>query len=242
MDAGLVWTNAGAKPLDEYLDLYAKSLRIAHLTARQYDAHSRVFASVTHSWTRPEEPRFYAGRDVLDGLVARSKEGGDFDWGVAHHPYPQSLLVPETWRDEEAVDSPDSPLVTFKNLGVLVDWARQPANRFNGQTVRDIYLTEQGFHSRDYSDRQLELQAAALAYAWRQLAKHPEIKAMHYHNWIDNRHEGGLRIGLRKFPDDTEDPGGVKPIWRLYRALGGPHEAAAARFADEHIGTLNEER
>src|SRR5690606_14233096 len=100
--------------------------------------------------------------DVLDGLVARSKEGGDFDWGVAHHPYPQSLLVPETWRDEEAVDSPDSPLVTFKNLGVLVDWARQPANRFNGQTVRDIYLTEQGFHSRDYSDRQLELQAAAL--------------------------------------------------------------------------------
>lgn len=227
VDAGLVWTNAGKKTLDEFLDLYAKSLRIAHLTARQYDAHSRVFASVTHSWTRPEEPRFYAGRDILNGLVARSKAGGDFDWGVAHHPYPQSLFAPETWRDEEAIDSPDSPLVTFKHLSVLVDWTRDPVNRFNSETVRDIYLTEQGFNSRDYSDHELELQAAALAYAWRQLIKHPEIKGMHYHNWIDNRHEGGLKIGLRKFPDDADDPGGVKPIWRLYRELGGPNEAAA---------------
>lgn len=235
VDAGLVWTNAGKKLLDEFLDLYAKSLRVAHLTARQYDAHSRVFASVTHSWTRPEEPRFYAGRDVLDGLVARSKAGGDFDWGVAQHPYPQSLFAPETWRDEEAIDSPDSPLVTFKNLGVLVDWARDPTNRFHGETVRDLYLTEQGFNSRDYSDRELELQAAGLAYAWKQLVKHPEVKAMHYHNWIDNRHEGGLRIGLRKFPDDANDPGGVKPIWRLYRELGGPNEQAASRFADAFL-------
>lgn len=231
VDAGLVWTNAGTKSLDEFLDLYAKSLRIAHLTARQYDAHSRVFASVTHSWTRPEEPRFYAGRDVLNGLVARSKAGGDFDWGIAHHPYPQSLFAPETWRDEEAIDSPDSPLVTFKNLGVLVNWARDPVNRFNGEAVRDIYLTEQGFNSRDYSDRELELQAAALAFAWKQLTKYPEIKGMHYHNWIDNRHEGGLKIGLRKFPDDADDAGAEKPIWRLYRDLGGPNEAAASRGA-----------
>ena len=235
VDAGLVWTNAGKKSLDEFLDLYAKSLRMAHLTARQYDANSRVFASVTHSWTRPEEPRFYAGRDILNGLILRSKAGGDFDWGVAHHPYPQSLFVPETWRDVEAIDSPDSPLVTFKNLGVLVDWARDPANRYRGETVRDIYLTEQGFNSRDYSDRELELQAAALAYAWRQLTEHPEIKGMHYHNWIDNRHEGGLRIGLRKFPDDANDPGGSKPIWRLYRELGGHNEQAASRFADAII-------
>lgn len=233
VDAGLVWTNAGKKTLEEFLDLYAKSLRIAHLTARQYDANSRVFASVTHSWTRPEEPRFYAGRDVLNGLIARSQAGGDFDWGIAYHPYPQSLFVPETWRDEEAIDSPDSPLVTFKNLGVLVNWARDPVNRFNGETVRDIYLTEQGFNSRDYSQRELELQAAALAYAWKQLSKHPEIKGMHYHNWIDNRHEGGLKIGLRKFPDDIDEPGGAKPIWRLYRELGGPNDLQATRFAEK---------
>jgi hypothetical protein len=242
VDAGLVWTNAGKKSLDEFLDLYAKSLRIAHLTARQYDSHSRVFASVTHSWTRPEEPRFYGGRDILNGLVARSKAGGDFDWGIAHHPYPQSLFVPETWHDEEAIDSPDSPLVTFKNIGVLVDWARDPVNRFNGEAVRDIYLTEQGFNSRDYSERELELQAAALAYAWRQIAKHPEIKGMHYHNWIDNRHEGGLKIGLRKFPDDADDPGGVKPIWRLYRELDGPNEVTASRFADAIIQLSSAER
>ena len=35
------------------------------------------------------------------------------------------------------------------------------------------------------------------------------------------RGEGGLKIGLRKYPDDK------KPIWLLYKALGTPDEDRA---------------
>ena len=236
VDAGRVWTNAGDKTAAEFMQLYHRSLRIVHQLARLYDPHARAFISLTHSWTEPEQADFYSSRELLDLLNAASSREGDFEWGVAYHPYPQSLLVPETWRDERATHAADSPLVTFKNIEVLAEWARRPENRYQHEIVRDVYLTEQGFHSRDYSDEQLRIQAAALAYAWQQIKDVPEIKAMHYHNWIDNRHEGGLRIGLRRFPDDADDPAGVKPAWRLYRDLGGPEEMQACEFALPVVG------
>jgi len=53
---------------------------------------------------------------------------------------------------------------------------------------------------------------------------------------VDNRGEGGLRIGLRKFPDEPGDPLGKKPIWSVYEALGTPREADATAFAKPIIG------
>lgn len=45
-----------------------------------------------------------------------------------------------------------------------------------------------------------------------------------WHNWFDHRNEGTLRIGLRRYPDDAEDPGGKKPIWETYRDAGTDRE------------------
>ena len=58
----------------------------------------------------------------------------------------------------------------------------------------------------------------------------------HFHNWVDNRGEGGLRIGLRRFPDDPEDPGGKKPVWYVFQALDSPEQEEAIEFAKEIIG------
>ena len=43
---------------------------------------------------------------------------------------------------------------------------------------------------------------------------------MQWHNWRDNRYEGGLRIGLRRFPDDTDAPNAPKPSWYVWQAAG----------------------
>lgn len=59
---------------------------------------------------------------------------------------------------------------------------------------------------------------------------------MQYHNWIDNRGEGGLRIGLRKFRDEPGDPLGKKPIWSLYQKLGTPEENAACEPYKKVVG------
>jgi hypothetical protein len=224
VDAGWVWTNAGEKTATTYTDLYQRSMRMAHLIARQYDPRAKAFTSLTHYWAKPGSPRFYASRELLDLLLEFSAAEGDFDWAIAHHPYPQNLGNPRVWADTKVDFTLDTPLITFKNIEVLDAWVRQPRAMYLGRHLRTVHLTEQGLNSRDYSPASLRDQAAGMAYAWSKIKDLPTIEAFHYHNWVDNRGEGGLRIGLRRFPDDKDDPEGKKPIWDVYRAAGTAEE------------------
>jgi len=180
--------------------------------------------------------RYTPGREVLKHLLAFSRVEGDFDWGIAHHPYPESLREPKTWLDQKATFAFDTPLITFKNIEVLDAWVKRPEHRYLGRDVRPVHLTEQGPNSRDYSPRALEEQAAAMAYVWQKVRALDAIEGFQFHNWIDNRREGGLRIGLRRFPDDPAEPLGKKPVWHVYGALGTADEEAACAFALPIIG------
>jgi hypothetical protein len=236
VDAGWVWTNAGIKTAPRYMDLYQKSMRMAHLIARQYDPHAKAFISLTHHWARTTERHSYPSRDLLELLLDFSKAEGDFDWAIAHHPYPQDLFNPRVWENDQATGSFDTPKITFKNIEVLDAWVNRPRAMFLGKHRRTIHLSEQGLNSRDYSAKSSREQAAGMAYAWNKVKGLDSIEAFQYHNWIDNRGEGGLRIGLRRFADDEDDPLGKKPIWDVYRALGTADEAAATEFAKSIVG------
>jgi hypothetical protein len=235
VNAGWVWTNAGDKSPLLYTDLYHRSLRVAQLIARQYDSHSKAFVSLEHHWNvRPNH--IYAGREILDLLLDFSAAEGDFDWALAYHPYPQNLFDPRVWADTEVNFTFDTPKITYKNLEVLDAWVKQPRARFQGTTLRTIHLTEQGLNSRDYSDKSLTDQAAGMAYAWNKYKNLSTIEVFDYHNWVDNRGEGGLMIGLRRFPDDKDEPLGRKPIWFVYQSLGTAKEAEVTAFALPIIG------
>jgi hypothetical protein len=236
VDAGWVWTNCGEKPPVLYLDQYHKSMRLVQLVARSYDPHARAYISLTHHWTTTASHRFTPSRVLLEHLLAFSRVEGDFDWGIAFHPYPESLRDPRTWLDRKATFAYDTPQITFKNLEVLDAWVREPAQRFRGTRVRSVHLTEQGPNSPDYSPRALAEQAAAMAYVWQKVRHLDAIEGFQFHNWADNRREGGLRIGLRRYGDDPDEPLGKKPIWHVYRALDTPEEPAAIAFALPLIG------
>ncbi|HEX3134786.1 MAG TPA: DUF5722 domain-containing protein, partial [Planctomycetota bacterium] len=120
-------------------------------------------------------------------------------------------------------------------IEVLDAWARQPESLFNGR-VRAIHLSEQGPNSPDYREQSLNEQAAAMAYVWKKISRLDSILNFEYHNWVDNRGEGGLRIGLRRFPDDREKPLGTKPVWDVYKALGTSDEDRACAFVLPMIG------
>ena len=224
INAGWIWTNAGEKTDTLYMDLYHRSMRLAHLIARQYDAHSQAFISLEHHWNYTPEPRFYRGKRLLELLRDFCKVEGDFEWALAHHPYPDSLLVPRTWEDRHTDFTLDTAKITFRNIEVLDAWWRLKDFWFQGRTPRRIHCTEQGLNSPDYSEKSLREQAAGMAYAWKKFGRLESIEAFHYHGWIDNRGEFGLRIGLRRFPDDADDPWGRKPIWYVYQAMGTPRE------------------
>ncbi len=225
INAGWVWTNAGEKTDTLYMDLYHRSMRLAQLLARQYDPNSQAFISLEHHWNYTPEPRFYRGKRLLELLLDYSRVEGDFEWALAHHPYPDDLTKPRTWEDGHTTFALDTPKITFRNLEVLDAWADQKSTWFLGKTPRTIHCTEQGLNSPDYSEKSLSEQAAGMAYTWQKLKASRHIEAFQYHAWLDNRGEFGLRIGLRKFGDEPGDPYGKKPIWQVYRAMGTPDEA-----------------
>ncbi|NCB32064.1 MAG: hypothetical protein EOM66_11740, partial [Clostridia bacterium] len=239
VDAGLTWTNMGNKPVTVYMDNYIKSMRLCYNIARKYDASAEVLASFTHSWAEACAPEYYSTKNMLKILQDYTRAEGDFQWGLACHPYPQNLLEPKTWNDSKATFSMNSPLVTFKNLEVLDTWIKRTENRYKGAVKRTLWFSENGTNSPTYSEADLKEQAAGFAYAWKKMEKLDGIDAFQWHNWIDNRLEDGLRIGLRRFPDDTADPGGRKPVWYVYQAAGTAQEDAVFDPFKPVIGISN---
>ncbi len=239
VDAGLSWTNMGDKPMVVYTDTYIKSMRLCYNIARKYDANSEVFGSFTHSWAEAVGSKYYATKDMLKTIQDYCNAEGDFQWAVAYHPYPENLFEPKTWNDANATFSMSSALVTFKNLEVLDAWIKKPENKYKGTIKRTLWLSENGTNSKTYGDQDLKEQAAGFAYTWKKMKNLDGIDAFQWHNWIDNRAEDGLRIGLRRFPDDTTDPGGKKPVWYVYQAADTDQEDAVFEPYKSVVGISN---
>lgn len=217
------WTNMGDQPMMRYLDRYIKSMRICYNIVRQYDQNASVLGSYTHCWAKADGN--YAPKKMLEATVAYSEAEGDFRWGVAYHPYPQNLTKPSFWIDDtQATYSLNSKYVTFKNLEVIDAWIRQKENFYKGKTKRVLFLSEQGTNSPSYSESDLALQAAGGAWAWKKVSKLDGIDAIQWHNWADNKAEGGLRIGLRTFAEGSVSNLTPKPVWYVWKAAGTAEE------------------
>lgn len=218
------WTNMGDQPEMLYMNAYVKSMRMASLIARKYDPNAAALISLTHCWTKAEGQ--YAPKSLLDDLNAFCAAEGEFWWGVAAHPYPQDLTKPAFWtNDTQSTWSRNTKYITFKNLEVLSDWALLPENKTPDGRKRIVWLSENGTNSPSYGDADLALQAAGACWMWKKVSRLPGIDAVQWHNWRDNKGEGGLRIGLRKFPESPDDSA-VKPVWEAYKAAGTADEDA----------------
>ncbi|MEE1418415.1 MAG: DUF5722 domain-containing protein, partial [Alistipes ihumii] len=112
VDAGWVWTNAGIKTPLRFMDIYIKSMRLLYYTARKYSPHPEVFITLTHYWQSRHNEYCYPSAQLLELLVDYTQAEGDFKWGVAHHPYPQSLFEPKSWLDDQATFDYDTPQIT----------------------------------------------------------------------------------------------------------------------------------
>ncbi len=217
------WTNMGDQPMQRYIDRYIKSMRICYNIVRQYDQNASVLGSYTHCWAKADGS--FAPKMMLEKTVEYSSAEGDFRWGVAYHPYPQNLTKPSFWIDDtQATYSLNSKYVTFKNLEVIDAWIRQKENFYKGKTKRVLFLSEQGTNSPSYSESDLALQAAGGAWAWKKVSKLDGIDAIQWHNWADNKAEGGLRIGLRTFAEGSVSNLTPKPVWYVWKAAGTAEE------------------
>jgi len=240
VDSGWIWTNIGRKPSLLYMHDYVRALRATQTAVRQYSPSGKAFISLTHCWNEPhiDNGLFYSGREVMKHLLEFCRAEGDFEWGIALHPYPRSLRDPcTTWQPAKSKFSFDTPLITFYNIEVIDAFARRPDVRYQGKKVRSVILSEQGFNTPDYSEESFRNQAAALAYGWKKIKNIPSIEAFHYHRWIDHEKEGGLKLGLWTVkPGTVNMPEKKKPAYKVFQALETPREDEACRFALDIIG------
>lgn len=223
VDIPAEWTNMGDQPQMRYFDRYMKSLRMCYSILRQYDPNANVLLSFAHSWNLPDTD--YTTRLMLEQTLQYSAAEGDFKWGVAYHPYPLVLAVPDFWNNDvaKATFTNDTENVTLLNPEVINAWILNPDHFYKGNK-RMLLFSEQGTNSTNYFDEVLAKQAAGAAWIWKKLRKLDGVDAMMWHNWKDSRGEFGLRIGLRAFEDGNFAEADPKPVWHVWQAAGTDKE------------------
>jgi hypothetical protein len=232
------WANMGRVRMEEFADAYLAALRLMHGAVRRQSSWARVYVPLDHHWgiryAAGDERQTFGGKAFVDYFARRAREGGDFDWHVAYHPYPENLFEPRFWNDTTALPSDDTPRITFKNLDVLTRYLQRDELLYHG-APRRVILSEQGFHTPDRPEGEA-IQAAAYAAASKRVEQLDGIDAFILHRHVDHPHEGGLRLGLRSLEPGDGEPRRKKLIYECFRAADTPEWEAAFEFALPIVG------
>jgi hypothetical protein len=239
VDAAWVWTNCGKRGPETMMDFYIRSMRTVHYTVKKYNPKAWVKISLTHYWNQinkhgPKDT-MYAPKHLINILNDYCIKEGNFNWGLAYHPYPYNLRNPEVWKDPVTWDF-NTNIISYKNLEVLAAYMKQDKYLFNGKR-RKIYLTEQGFSNPNDSKQSLLIQAAAMAYGMKKVNGLEGIDAHILHRWVDHAREGGLNLGLvQKKKGTIVAVGNKKPSFDVYAAIDTDKENEVCKFALKIIG------
>ena len=234
------WCNMGRVTMEQFADDHLRAVRLCATAVKKYSAHARVFVSLEHHWNihypGGDARQTFPARNFLEYFARQARAGGDFDWNIAFHPYPENLFNPRTWLDKSATTNRDTPRITFKNLELLPAFLQAAPFLFAGHP-RHIILSEQGFHMADTSDGEL-IQAAAYGYAYYKADHLPGIDAFIYHRHVDNAHEGGLNLGLWRRETAAGDnlPSRKKKIYEVFQHADQPDWEPYFAFALPVIG------
>ena len=217
-----VWYSAGRKSTTEFTEEYATVLRLSWQIAVQYYSNVRVYLSFDHFWRVSVDlydklSQFYKPREMLEIMNNKYLAEGNIPWNVAFHPYTQDLHDSDFWNDVVAFDNDEAWVISFKNLGVMVDFLRQEEYLYKG-TTRHITLSEQGFNSKG-TDVGNIIQAMAFGIAYKAVMSYPEIDNFIYHAQRDQVEEFGLNLGLWTCGEDGKSLGEKKPIYQLYKEI-----------------------
>lgn len=246
INAQQTWHNCGPMPCEGFMEEYAVQLRIAHLIARKYCGYSRVNISLDHCFSIPlrdDASYYYPARECLAYLLKYCKRDGNFDWGIAAHPYPENLSLCDFYNDVSATFSFDTQRITMKNMEM---WqALVELDEFKlGDTSRRVVFDEQGFHT-NYDDPESENKGAhafVLAYLKMRNCKDLDWFLINRYADMPLGDEASLHLGLRYEQGYADDdhlfviPGEYKKICYAIRDMETAAEAERKQAARDYIG------
>ena len=212
-----------ALPLTQYVEEYARLLRIAEQATKKYYSDSMVLVSTCHYWAGYRTGvGAYGSKQIYDYLNAKISYQGNYNWGMASHPYPIDLtdatfLTTESRSPAISGDEEETIYITWTNLELLDLYLAKEEYLFNGE-MRRVYLTEGGVSSGHYSSPRYEQnllnQAAGVAYAYYKSVTLDCVDAFIYYKAVDSEADGGgCNFGVVK------DNGEIKPSYDVLKYI-----------------------
>ncbi len=209
-----------ALSLEDYVTEYERMLRIANQALKKYYAGTEVLVSITNRWNQTEGYGYYAPKNILDLLSVKTLQEGNYNWGIAAHPYGVALSNPGFWAGDKnsgMTGALTTSNISWSNLELMQLYLEQPVKLCNG-TVRSVYVTEGGVSSSSADDsgmfeKSKRQQAAGVAYAYYKCSQLSCVKALNYYRLIDSTGESAY-FGLI-----VKDMSVKKPAYYVYKYI-----------------------
>lgn len=190
-----VWNYMDTDDIMVYAAEFEKALRIFYYAAKSNYADAKVYFSIDHDWNsnRGNDEKYFNAKEVVAAVNEMAGQKGNYDWGLAIHPYPNPLTKVNYWT-EKYDKTPDAPVLTLMNLSTVTDFLSQEAYLDRNGNVRSITVTELGFTSASGE----KLQAAAFAYCYYIIEDNPYVDAFIMNRQTDALEEvkQGLSFGI----------------------------------------------
>ncbi len=234
VNAKNIWNYASDMDVSSYARYYADSLRVCYTAIKSKNPNAIVCCSFDNNWNAISNGGMYTARSVLEAMNAYIISKGNFDWGIAFHPYNYPMTWTSFWtpKSEAAASmvqhNTESPYISMENIEQLSDYMCQQAMRNTKGEVRPILLTEVGYSSTQGD----EAQAAAIVYAYQRAATNHFINMIIFNRQTDFGLEvrDGLSVGL------TRQDGSPKLSYEFYQQMNGPNAGAYIQRSAAYMG------
>ncbi len=205
-----IWNYLDTVDVVYYAQEFERGMRIFYQAIKSKYANAKVYFSVDHDWSsnKTANPKYFNAKDLIRAFNDAVLMHGNYDWGIAIHPYPQPMTRVNYWS-QHYDKTQDAEIVSIMNLGVLTDFLSQDKYLDTNGAVRSITITELGFSSKSGE----KLQAAAFAYCYFITEANPYIDAFIMNRQTDAPEEvkQGLAFGIYEY-DHSEKY--IKDVFR----------------------------
>ncbi|MCH4032699.1 MAG: DUF5722 domain-containing protein [Lachnospiraceae bacterium] len=220
---------------------YTDAVRIFYNGILSQNANARVYVGIDHEWSKSDgipAELHYGGKSFLQSVQAAASAEGNFNYGVATHPYNVPLYNALTWApaiQNSVTDDQNSVYVTMANIDVLTDFLCSKKNLQTDGQVRSVLCSEVGYTSlpsHGYASDD-NVQSAALAFGFWQAMNNQYIDGF-FNREVDDPSEiaqisdgqpDNLAMGVLSTPDwKTFTP---KKSYNTYKYIDDPAQQAA---------------
>lgn len=189
----------GEKDRDNFVKEYYKTFRLAYNALISGNRSANVYIPLQGRWMTQDTSGDYGGRGFLELFNNLARAEGNFNWGLAYHPYSHPLSTDNILKDGTSMpdqtgmildaghvtDAWNTPIITMKNINVLTDFMNAATMKTSSGAVRSIILSEQGWTSVSNTGATESTQAANIVLAYYKAEMNPDIDAFILRGHVD---------------------------------------------------------